>query len=238
MGMLTPRLEKLIVEGKASFKTFTAGGSASQTLQVGNDRYIIIIGFTHFPFVATEDPANIEFFAESLITQMRVASDKTINSFVFRNNMHVSIALDESGALNNVITGGSPTSIDTYLIHEDDVTFIFSKGNAPQTNAVDIKPSKSPAKRPQTGYGRKGIQTAIGNIPVETSKDVFGAEFRPLGRITPPTSAESYTEFQFPIVNGVSNLTPAETDIFTGFPLVLVQYVEILGNPNNLQSNL
>ena len=141
--------------------------------------------------------------------------------------------------MENFFKTGCPVDLDLYLVHEDDVAFSFSKGTQPKTTVQTVKPAGAPAKRPEFGYGREGIQTAIGNTPVEIRKDVFTAEFRPLGEVTTPTAGkDSYKEFQFPIINGVSALTPNETDQITGFPLVLVQYVEIQGNPTNIQSNL
>jgi hypothetical protein len=46
--MITPHLEKLILCGKAFFKTFVAGGD-KHTLSFGNDRFIIITDITYFP---------------------------------------------------------------------------------------------------------------------------------------------------------------------------------------------
>ena len=240
--MLTPILEKLILCGDAVSGTFTAGGSAAQNLIVPNDRFIVIHKMIHFPYIPVEDTTDLDALQQGLITQMQVFSEKSFNSFVFRNNVGVDMAFN-NGAFPlfvNQIRTGAPTDIDCYLVHESDVAFNFSKGIAPATFTIGIKPGKAPARKPEFGYGKIGINTAIGNTPVELNKRVFNAEFRPMGRITPPTLGlpESYGELQYPIINGVSNLLPTEVDFVTGFPIVLVQYVSIKGNPNDLMSNL
>jgi len=236
--MITPYLEKLIHEGKASYKTFTAGGSASQVLSVSSKTYIIITDLIHFPYMPVEIEGDIDSINGLTVTQMAVFSEGSYNNFVFRNQWGAQLSISLGGFLQNNYVPGSPVKIDTYLIHDDDVSFNFSKGGALTTNATGVKPSTAPAKRPRTGYGKEGINTAIGNTTVELRKTpVFGAEFRPLGKLTDASSGDSYTQLQFPVINGSTNLVPVETDQVNGYPIVQVGYVEILAERNNVQTS-
>jgi len=234
MGMLTPRLEKLIVEGKASFKTFTAGGSASQVLHVADQNHIIIIGLIHFPFMPVEIEGDINSINLLGVTQMKVFSQGANNNFVFRNDWGVDISINLIGGLQNVYRAGAPTYIDTYLLHTEDVAFNFSKGGALTTVTTGIKPTEVPAIQPRSGYGKIGINSPIGNVTVELTKTpIFFAEFRPLGRaIAPAPFTDSYIELMYPVINGSTNLVPVELDQTNGFPIVQVQYVEIKGIPD------
>ena len=50
--MLTPILEKAILSGKGSLKTFGIGGMGKNVLPVSDDRFIVIVNvvsFPHFP---------------------------------------------------------------------------------------------------------------------------------------------------------------------------------------------
>jgi len=239
--MITPTLEKLILCGKASFKTFTAGGSQMNNLRVPNDRFIIIVGFTHFPYFASEDPEPEEIFT-ALVTQMNVSSEKSFNSFVFRNEQHLGITLNSGGLLTQTYGSGAPVQIDTYLVHESDVNFSFSKGVPLFAVAAPVvAPNEVPSKSPPLGYGREGNPTPIGNIPVEDIKDsVVSSEVRFFGEVTPPTAGKvsSFDQLQFPIEAGTTAFSDPELQETNAYPIVLVQYVEIQGNPTNIQASL
>jgi hypothetical protein len=236
---LTPTLEKLILCGKASFKTFTAGGAQKSRLSVDGDRFIIILGFTHFPYSPNEETV-IADWRRKLVTQMNVFSDKSFNSFVFRNEINLGLAI-EGGVLATEFTTGSPVSIDTYLIHENDVSFSFSLGTDLGTTVNAVAPNKAPAKIPPTDYGREGLPTPIGNIPVSRKRDYFGTtgELRPFGDLDTPTAGKSSStkQLQYPVEAGVTAFTDDDVSAIWAFPIVLVQYVEIQGNPSDIQAS-
>jgi len=244
MGMITPHLEKLILEGKAAFKTYTVGGGQMHRLKVNNDSYIVIVGFTHFPYLPREEQLAEDEQLNS-ITQMSVGGEKSYNNFVFRNSIHYAISLNSVGGLIKTLGFGEPVQIDTYLVHDSEVTFSFSRGEPDGlfANATADAPAKSTAKQTPTQYGRVGVNNAIGNIPVRTVIETSSsgtAEMRPFGDFTPATAGQlmSSQQLQYPVEAG--NTAIDDLDLEGGqasFPIVLVQYVEIIGNPNNLRSN-
>ena len=109
--MVTPQLEKLILSGKAFFKTFVAGGT-KHTLNIGEDRFIIITDITYFAMNvrADDDLANHN-------TQVAIYGERGYNHFIFRNYNNTNV--------NNANVHGfsSPTTIHTYLLHEQQVGF-------------------------------------------------------------------------------------------------------------------
>lgn len=233
---MTPALERLIWLGEARFKAVTLGGTQKHILKVPNDSFIIILHMIHFPYIPDEEdiPGNLH---DRRVTQMNVFSPKSFNSFVFRNE--IGIDTFEPGIMFFLRTG-SPVSIPTYLMHEDDVSFSFSLGTDIVTTVAGVAPSESTAKIPPSDYGKEGLITPIGNIPVSLLRDMGGglnAQLRPFGDLTTPTATNPYTYLQFPIVAGA---TAFENDSISGqkaYPIVQVQYVEIKGNPTKLRAS-
>ncbi len=115
--MLTPKLEELILKGRAFFKTFVAGGT-KHTLSFGDDRFIIITDITYFP-MNVEDKKG----TPNHNTQVAIYGERGYNHFIFRNYNNTN--------LNNENVHGfcSPTTIDLYLMHTKQVGFSFV--NAP-----------------------------------------------------------------------------------------------------------
>lgn len=216
--MLTPKLEELILKGRAFFKTFVAGGT-KHTLSFGDDRFIIITDITYFPMNIPDKKGT-----ENYNTQVAIYGERGYNHFIFRNYNAVQQPEDKT---KNFC---SPITINTYLMHTKQVGFSFV--NAPFFNNINLGPASedNPAYKPPLEYGKNGD---IGVVDVILTMNAFnGPVVQNNFTIRPaPTNTESQQLF-FPFSNDGS-FKDSMNEQFE-YPLLHVNYVEILGLPNNL----
>jgi hypothetical protein len=253
--MVTPELEKLILAGKASYKTFVAGGAAKSVLQMGTNRFVIITDFVYYPFIPYSQEAvdritgavTLRDIAGKNLTQLNIFSQKSFNHFVFKNN--ISPIVDD----NTAIFAGDPIKIDTYLIHEKDVTFDFIR-EPPNTvppianvglvqTDIGIGNNSVPSKGRPLDYGGEGIVSPLGlNLNVNlrnTWDDNTGttiAQSRPLGNDSIPFTVPAVGNFnllQLPVADETS-ITQGINNIAITYPVLNVGYVEILGKRGEL----
>jgi hypothetical protein len=165
--MLTAQLEKMILEGRASYNTFIAGGSQKHILNVYKDRFIIITDLTYHAGAnldktrgASREAINT-FLADALNTQVKIFSTKSQNAYIFRNNVQII----PNGNLGEfwVLPFGS-VKLDTYLIHESDVSFSFSYAGERRSVTNGTTKAQSIAFAPPFDYGKDGQP---GALPVE-----------------------------------------------------------------------
>jgi hypothetical protein len=90
--MITAKLEELIWQGRAFFKTLVVGGTQRQSLNISEDRFIIITDITyfssgHFP-VDPSGTFNTWAFLQrnGMNTQLTILGEKGVNRFLFRNS--------------------------------------------------------------------------------------------------------------------------------------------------------
>jgi len=237
--MLSPTLEKLILCGKASYNTFVAGGSQKHVLNVKNDRFIIITDLTYFSSVNNSQNANIGIAAgllrriinESLNTQLRIFSNKSFNQYLFRNQLSLTAEASETGTLYNVMPVGS-VKLDTYLIHESDVSITFSYAGG-RAN-VDSGPSEtdSIAFAPPYDYGKDG-QAGVLPVRLISGSGTMKTSNSGQNKIDPFDQID--LQLSFPVDNTTS---------FNGldnpacYPILQIGYVEILGNPTNISATM
>jgi hypothetical protein len=234
--MLTPALEKLVLKGKASYNTYVIGQSEKYILDVQSDRFIIITGLTYFSRLNSAQ-TNLttaqlnELFYESL-TQLRVFSNKSNNLFLFRDNFTV----NPTGLGDNLhhVSPMGHVQLNTYLIHDSSVSFTFAK-SAKRSTVSAIMNNTVPGTKPPFDYGKQGIVEAL-TVVVKTTDIVSGLESYPAGLvdILPNSTNPTTTEFTIPVDR---DHYPYVVDPFN-WPIVLVEYVEILGNPNNIAATL
>lgn len=234
--MITPFLEKLILTGKAQVKTQIAY-SQKNLIPVKKDHFIVIHHFSYFPFLPSDmaepDPNSLNRF---LVVQMKIFSDKGYSNFVIRNEISKGIGFNgTTGELLPVWNCGSPYQEDVYLVHETDVSVIFSKTlQAPLSGLSAVAPAPMVAKRVPSDYGSDGF---AGSFPVAQQKNVgINTEVRPLGKYTPPSAIALFSneDLEFPINAGTIF---SDADIQKGtntYPLCIFQYVEINGRPTDL----
>jgi hypothetical protein len=212
--MITPELEKMILCGKAFFKTFVAGGT-KHTLTFGNDRYIIITDITYFPMNVL---ANNEFKNNN--TQVAIYGERGYNHFIFRNILD----LDGPRAM-------TPVTINTFLLHEQQVGFSFVNAFNLVNTFVGVADTENPSYKPPLEYGKDGD---IGAVPVLLTADAPGTTIIQNNFTTRPAPGNNESQqlfFPFDAPNSFANNilnNPA-------YSLLHVNYVEVLGQPGNIQ---
>ena len=242
--MLTATLEKLILSGNATYNTFVIGGTEKHILNVPSNRFIVITDITYFSQLNTKGGEFIfnldqilEFERESLNTQLKVFSNKSNNHFIFRNNISIASYVDPLSPLRQQKYLCQPfgsTKLDTFLIHESDVSFSFSIAGENLAQLVAATPVKSIAYPPPFDYG-KGA-TAINVKLVGNSSVAPNFYTAPVGTVQKfVTNEANALQLMFPID---SNTQIQDTDSPNAYPLALISYVEINGNPTNISATL
>jgi hypothetical protein len=231
--MLTPALEKLILCGKASFNTFTIGGSEKTILNVTNDRYIIITDITishHLDNRSIElnDTQLIDFFNKHSLTQLQIFSDRSYNHFVYRNEFMI---VEKGNNSFHVIPSGQ-TKFDTYLIHNTDVSFSWVK-SFNQTNARSVTPAVSVGRPVPFDYGKEG-QNSLGVVRTNTLNTVLPWRINQGGTATQTNNTQT-NELQFPVTDETVLVNFAES---YQYPIANINYVEIFGELTNISATL
>jgi hypothetical protein len=175
-------------------------------------------------------------------TQVTILGNKGFNRFVFRNNFALGLASDEDDPTLakqiNVPIGS--TKIDTYLVHQDAVSFSFSKGVNFTSQTVAPNPSELPAYNQPLDYGRIGLKS-LSSIQEQTYIEPITLEqwqfFANGSKTLNPTVANEYNtvEFAYPI-EPTTAMNDATSRNQWAAPLLHVNYVEIIGNPNNINT--
>ena len=233
--MITPKLEALIWEGKAFYRTYIAGGVERSTLPIENDRFIIITDITYFSTLpAEEDPefannTHAPIYANGQQTQLTVLGERGVNRFMFRNGY--SAIGTAAGRDYRLLPLGSHL-INTYLLHTTEVAFTFSfGGNQLATFAGNVPAESSAAYPPPTDYGRFGQP---GAVAVSTRRIFPGtANFENTYTNRPQPAVDSSKEYSYP-VDALTQITNNLTTASPGMPFAQISYVEILGQPNNI----
>jgi hypothetical protein len=227
--MITPKLEELILCGKAFFKTFVAGGD-KHTLHIGNDRFIIITDLIYFPMNLNTGGGLIDPTYKNHNTQVAIYGERGYNHYIFRN------FLDSRGDSNKFIIPIGPTTINTYFLHEKEVGFSFC--NAPYfTNQfMGVANTQNPGYTPPIEWG-------IDGQPASTdSTSTMDAAFTiPIQNNFTVRASSGSIESQQLLYPFSRDLSFGEFAGQTGFnfqyeyPILLVNYVEIIGSANNIQ---
>jgi len=231
--MLTAKLEELIWCGKAQFKTFVAGGSQRHRLEIQNDRFIIITDITyfnsaHFPVSPEGEFNNFTSLSRNgMNTQVTIGSERGLNRFLFRNSF---TELNASG--RQLLSPSGSTKIDCYLLHTTEVAFTFSYAQDFTGQTVAVTNAQNYALNPPTDYGRLGQP---GALPVTVAGTVNGAGVYEcnFGDKDNTPGINQSQEFSFPVdaVNDIPSLNRINS---WAYPILHVNYVEILGLPNNI----
>ena len=239
-NMITPKLEELIWCGKAVFKTFVAGGTGKHILNIEQDKYIIITDITYFSqlHVPKVDLAELTLMlTKGLNTQVTILGNRGFNRFVFRNNFNTAKA-DLGAGVTDIHVPFGNCKIDTYLLHTDSVSFSFSDGINFNTSSTGVAADNVPAYPQPLDYGKQGgaNQPSIFRMnyldPLPLTW-VFDAQRL---QIDPALAGNYITqELSYPITPTTSNNTIVNRNQWAQ-PLLHVNYVEIKGQPNNIDS--
>jgi hypothetical protein len=239
--MITPILEKLILCGKASFNTFVAGASEKSILFVDNDRFIIITGLTYFPSVNSNICLDLdEEQMQSILdrnTQVKIFSEKSLNNFIFRNEINVSEVRVTATERSFTVTPGAPIKLDTFLIHDNSVSFTFSYALSVIDAARGITKAQSVAYPLPIDYGKEGqnalaVRTIGSTVDAVTPVNIYSG-----GPFSNDGTQNGFNELVYP-VDIKTQIDPTHLDKAANYPLLLVDYVEIIGNPTNISATL
>ena len=188
--MLSPKLEDLILKGRAFFRTAVIGGTQKATINIDDDRFIIITDMIYFP----------GFYDRNLLGDRSLYSPKT------------------------------QVRYDVYLLHTQQVGFSFTKGSQIIPSAFSA-PANNPGYAPPLDYGREGdtgvINTSITSLINSATAALYNATTRA------GSGSVNFDKFQFPVDNNTA-IIDNEMKLTQNYPLLQVNYVEVLGLPNNL----
>jgi len=237
--MLTPKLEQLIWEGQASFKTFVAGGSQRHLLNINNDRFIIITDITYFNsgmFPENRDGSEntwINLFRNGMNTQITIGGERGVNRFLFRNNF-VTVPFENNLERVHLSPVGQ-TCINTYLIHTTQCAFTFSYAQDFLAQTVANTAANNYALNTPTDYGRDGQPNVI---PVTVSGIVNGTNpyNDNFANLRGTAGFDESAEFSFP-VDTTNNIIDNNRINSWDYPILHVNYVEIKGTPTKLGFN-
>jgi hypothetical protein len=233
--MITPKLEQLIWEGRAFFKTFVAGGSQRHNLNIQQDRFIIITDITYFSSGHFEDSASgtnntwANMQRQGMNTQLTILGERGVNRFLFRNSF-VGVPHNNTGNVEHLLPVGH-TAINTYLLHTTQVAFSFSLAQDLIGQTVAVTPGEFFAIQPPTDYGRDGQPGALNVTTVAQVNSV--PAYDDLFAAAATANTDESKEFSFP-VNGTTNIVDINRVNSWAYPILHVNYVEVIGSPNNL----
>jgi hypothetical protein len=210
--MITPKLEELILCGKAFFKTFVAGGD-KHTLTFGNDRFIIITDITYFPGFNESEELNYN-------TQVAIYGERGYNHFIFRN-----IYIPEVGS----VRVHSAVTINTFILHDQQVGFSFCNAPFLNNNFLGIANTNNPGYAPPLDFG---IDGQPGALPITLTADAVGTTAIQNNFTTRPAAGVNESQQVFFPFDANNQLYWADNP---EFPLLHVNYVEVLGSSNNIQ---
>lgn len=230
--MLTPKLEELIWKGKAWFKTKVVGGTNAFNLFIQEDRFIIITDLYYQSSGLIDNkkkPIISEVLARGLNTQLTVLGERNINRYLFRNNFNI-IANVSNNEPDIIPFGGY--KIDTYLIHTTSVRFSFVTG-ADLSN-VNQAPANfnTPALKIPLDYGKVGDPSFTDSV-YQFDTNIAGPTFTVNTQGDFVSGVNNANEFAFPVGPG-NQIYDDRVQRQADYPILLVNYVEILGTPDNL----
>jgi hypothetical protein len=249
--MITAKLEELIWQGKATFKTFVAGGATDKhVLTIEQDKFIIITDFTYFshryilPLQDKFGDLSEELLLNGFNTQLTILGNRGFNRYVFRNNFSLAQAkIDPETPSNrqliNVPFGNC--KMDCYLLHTDSVSFNFSRSLVFNGANIAIAPPNVPAYPPPMDYGKDGQLNAENTIRnMKFNAPPFSWNIDNQNENPAATTTESYEqkEFGYPVGNAFGTTMSSFQAMKEQYaaPILLVNYVEIKGLPNNINS--
>jgi hypothetical protein len=231
--MITPKLEELILCGKAFFKTAVIGGSKT-TINIDIDRFIIITDITYLPYY---DTANYSQELVDINMQLSIYGERGFNHYVFCNYRPTTVpvytadpTLPFYGVEDQVgKTAINAQKIDCYILHTTAVGFSFILGTPFPTATIGVAAFNNPAFEPPLDYGKDGMAGAL-NVATEIAPSL-GFNNQVVNRATGLGVGSAITQqIQFPATVGTTpnvNNNPA-------MPIANINYVEILGQPNNI----
>jgi len=217
--MISPKLEQLIWEGKAFFKTYVAGPQKS-TLNIDNDRFIIITDITMGGYSDSFNTPNI---------QLNIYGEKGFNHYFFRTMDKYTIPVFDGGGVINfdALKCTTPQTINTYLLHTTAVGFSFIPFGQLAGLVNGVASVSNPSLAPLLDYGKDGD---VGAVPIALQQTLAGMTnfFVNRENFALPAGVVTTQQLQIPAVSTADATT-------RGFCFANINYIEILGKPENMQ---
>lgn len=227
--MLTPKLEQLIWEGKAWFKTKVVGGTNKFNLPIQEDRFIIITDLTYQSSLILPDgqaPTYENILQFGVNTQLTIIGERSFNRYVFRNSFNI------VNAVSNLIAPIGSVKVDCYLAHTTNVTFSFSRGQNLKNQVNNLALFNTASLKPPVDYGKDGDPGALNSV-ISFDSNQLAPAFTVNTQSQYAEGVNNANELSFPVQDGLI-LTDVDLKDQYSYPILLVNYVEILGQPNNL----
>jgi len=225
--MITPKLEELIWCGKAFFKTAVVGGSKT-TINIENDRFIIITDILYLPYQWDQSTS----YASSPTTQLSIYGERGFNHYMFRNKaIYEGVVFDQNAGIvtSSGMQSVPPQQIDTYLIHTTQVGFSFINMFRNPASTLGVASGNNPAYEPPLDYGKDGM---TGALNVDTSFDTaVGFTNQVVNRQTGLGVGTNITQ---QVQVQAENAGKPQVNGNLYFPIANINYIEILGQPNNI----
>lgn len=229
--MLTPKLEELILCGKAFFKTAVVGGSKT-TIDIDNDRFIIITDITFLPFTPNSTETLLEFKYGNN-TQLSIYGERGFNHYFFANRRKYFMNLFDGDVMAvkqfPALMPLGVQKIDCYILHTTQVGFSFLINTANPTTTSGVAPFNNPAYELPLDYGKDGMPGAL-NVDTDITMQP-GLLNQVVNRATGLGIGSAVSQ-QIQLPADV-NTTP-EVNGNPELPIANINYVEILGQPNNI----
>jgi len=227
--MITPILEKLILSGRAFYKTAVVGGTKT-TIDIQNDRFIIITGIHYLGYMGPSTS-----LARDTNCQLSIYGEKGFNHYFFANVRQSTVAVWDNTAaairLENVKTAISQPKIDCYILHTTAVGFSFlvNGGASPTVPRNGIASGNNPGLEPPLDYGKDGQAGALNvdlfiNMNAALTCDVVPG-YGGLG-----VGNNFSNQIQLPATVSTTPTVAANSYM----PIANIDYVEVLGIPENI----
>lgn len=235
--MITSKLEDLILCGRAAFKTFVAGATQKNTIPIKEDHFIVITDITYFSsmFLEENNESAGDVIARQMNTQVQVFSNKNYNRFMFRNNFSP-LAVGNGAPTKEFINAPSGSfTINTYLIHTEQVSVTFSKAVDFDGQLTGILGVKNPANNYPNDYGKEGLVNSLTVDWEMIYQPIPGQIFtvNPVNNFGTPIQQGYFKELAFPVVKQ-TDIPSKERLKSYGYPICHINYVEIKGKPSDL----
>lgn len=219
--MIPYKIEKLIWEGKASFKSQTFGFGEQFIIDVEARTFIIITGFTFSPRAfSLNSPSQSadEFF---LLQQLIFSSGQKSNSFIYKPFFNIISKSTDTLSFAEIIQ-----EKDIYMIYDSDVSIFMFITDINATATVSDALATSTLMRPNI--------TAGGTAAITNVTDVLpGVNYAPLHEYGEEIGLPKSGQKSLVISKGA--FVPVTTDP-SNFPFLTVDYYLIkMQKPEQLQ---
>ncbi len=232
--MITPFLEKLILERRAVVKTHNHGVGGVGTIPNPNNRTIVVTDILYHPFIDNNEVIGgnklkdlFTNYSAGVMHTLKLESKQNNISWTLRDNFK----LFETGGQIFVMPA-EPVKIDTFFIAHEDVNVDIMRFRPIKDWGINFGPLQPSSKESPypSGYGdTSNAQFLISAIFTQFT-DEFGnfVFMSPLGKRAGTSISTPNVQHNFVASHALQLPANRENYNYTDFPLITFQYVEIL----------